>query len=310
MTVGLTSLKLALREALLPAVLVSAVAHVGAIAWLATSESQRHESLAAGGVVALEVTLVEGPEQHAGADTGTDQAHPAATSEASAPAAPAWQRPAPEPEPQTAAAESAPEDVVALEPPKASAVAQPPAETASASVLVAPTPPPPKPAHRPAAPSKAAPASEEARFRTALATLSPDPAAFEDIAEDSDADAPVPSRVTGNAQMASRAAHGQSGEEPGRHSGGTRGAAPHGDNPKPVYPYAARRRGQEGRVLLHVEVSAAGAAGAISVAKSSGYPRLDRAALKTVRRWRFIPAQRNGNAVPAQVTVPIRFSLQ
>jgi protein TonB len=93
-------------------------------------------------------------------------------------------------------------------------------------------------------------------------------------------------------------------------SGGNRGAAPRADNPAPSYPASARRRGQEGRVILRVVVLPDGDAGEVVLEKSSGVESLDQAALETVRRWRFSPARRNGRPVSATVQVPIRFALK
>lgn len=81
-------------------------------------------------------------------------------------------------------------------------------------------------------------------------------------------------------------------------------------NPKPPYPLLARRRGVEGKVLLKVEVSAAGRAEQVEVAQSSGDASLDEAALNTVRTWRFVPAQRGDTAIAASVLVPILFKLE
>ncbi len=81
------------------------------------------------------------------------------------------------------------------------------------------------------------------------------------------------------------------------------------NNPKPDYPRIALRRGIEGLVLLHVEVNEQGRPTEIQVKKSAGFKPLDIAALKAVRRWRFLPAQRNGITVRASVEVPIRFRL-
>lgn len=58
-------------------------------------------------------------------------------------------------------------------------------------------------------------------------------------------------------------------------------------NPQPRYPSLARRRGEEGRVLLRLTVNAAGQVEAVSVARSSGYELLDQEAQRTVARWRF-----------------------
>jgi len=81
-------------------------------------------------------------------------------------------------------------------------------------------------------------------------------------------------------------------------------------NPKPVYPLVARRRGMEGRVLLVVSVSSSGGVLEVKVKKSSGHKILDKAALKTVRKWRFTPAKRGGRSVSADLVVPIRFNLR
>jgi protein TonB len=93
-------------------------------------------------------------------------------------------------------------------------------------------------------------------------------------------------------------------------SEGMEGAAPRADNPAPEYPYIARMRGEAGRVVLRVDVLASGAAGKVRVERSSGYDVLDQAALESVKRWRFLPARRNGRPVAATVRVPIRFALQ
>ena len=80
-------------------------------------------------------------------------------------------------------------------------------------------------------------------------------------------------------------------------------------NPAPRYPFSARRRGQEGRVVLRVEVDPAGRAADVSVAHSSGVSALDRAAADAVRRWRFQPARRGGVPVVGRIEVPILFRL-
>ena len=81
-------------------------------------------------------------------------------------------------------------------------------------------------------------------------------------------------------------------------------------NPAPAYPAMARRNGEEGRVQLSVRVSAQGRAEQVEVRHSSGYARLDEAALSTVRQWRFVPARRGEEAVAASVLVPIVFRLE
>jgi protein TonB len=81
-------------------------------------------------------------------------------------------------------------------------------------------------------------------------------------------------------------------------------------NPPPVYPWVARRRHYQGTVLLDVRVTAKGIVAEVKVARSSGYPVLDRSALKSVRRWRFEPARRGSRPVETWVQVPVRFELK
>ncbi|MCE3233983.1 MAG: energy transducer TonB [Vampirovibrio sp.] len=80
-------------------------------------------------------------------------------------------------------------------------------------------------------------------------------------------------------------------------------------NPAPQYPSIAKRMGEEGQVLLKVLVSPEGGAQEVRVHKSSGSETLDKAALKAVRKWRFVPAKMGEAALAAWVQVPIVFKL-
>jgi protein TonB len=80
-------------------------------------------------------------------------------------------------------------------------------------------------------------------------------------------------------------------------------------NLQPRYPQAARRRGQQGLVLLAVEVDAAGQVTAVELKRSSGHRSLDRAARRAVARWRFHPARLDDRPVAAAIEVPVRFRL-
>lgn len=82
------------------------------------------------------------------------------------------------------------------------------------------------------------------------------------------------------------------------------------NNPKPVYPATSRRLGEEGKVVLRVQVNADGRASDIEIKGSSGFPRLDAAAHDAVARWRFVPARRGDEPIAAWVLVPILFSLE
>ncbi len=80
-------------------------------------------------------------------------------------------------------------------------------------------------------------------------------------------------------------------------------------NPKPAYPVEARQLRQQGRTIVAVQVSADGRAASVSLARSSGFPLLDAAAVEGVRRWSFVPAQAAGLAIPSRVEVPVVFAL-
>lgn len=82
------------------------------------------------------------------------------------------------------------------------------------------------------------------------------------------------------------------------------------NNPAPNYPSISRRLGEEGLVLLNVQVTADGAADSVELQTGSGSSRLDQAALEAVKKWRFTPAKRGDQAVSASVVVPVRFSLE
>lgn len=78
---------------------------------------------------------------------------------------------------------------------------------------------------------------------------------------------------------------------------------------EPVYPSAARRDGEEGTVRLKVLVDERGRPTDVQVARSSGFPRLDDAAVDAVRRWRFQAATDGTRAISAVTQVAISFKL-
>jgi len=77
----------------------------------------------------------------------------------------------------------------------------------------------------------------------------------------------------------------------------------------PRYPHDSRRKREQGTVELLVIVGTDGRVEAISIARSSGSPRLDDAALKAVRGWRWQPVRRDGQAVKVRGIVEIPFVL-
>jgi protein TonB len=81
-------------------------------------------------------------------------------------------------------------------------------------------------------------------------------------------------------------------------------------NPAPSYPVFAKRAREEGKVILRVQVDASGKVAGIEIHQSSGFERLDKAALAAVRRWRFEPARSGDRAIAGVALVPISFQLE
>lgn len=82
------------------------------------------------------------------------------------------------------------------------------------------------------------------------------------------------------------------------------------DRAPPSYPAISRRLGEEGKVVLRVELDETGRVDRATITISSGYARIDEAALATVKRWRCSPASRDGAAVRAVAIQPFNFVLE
>jgi protein TonB len=78
--------------------------------------------------------------------------------------------------------------------------------------------------------------------------------------------------------------------------------------PAPRYPPEALRRSIGGTVRVRAVVAPDGSVERMEVAESSGNRFLDRAAMEAVRRWTFKPAVRGGQAVSAEVILPLEFN--
>jgi len=81
-------------------------------------------------------------------------------------------------------------------------------------------------------------------------------------------------------------------------------------NPAPAYPPESRALHEYGLVTLRIRVTVDGRPAEVQLFKSSGYPRLDKAAIDAVWQWQFVPARQSGTAVTGWVVVPIRFILR
>ncbi len=78
----------------------------------------------------------------------------------------------------------------------------------------------------------------------------------------------------------------------------------------PEYPAISRRMGEEGKLVLRVELDENGRIDKAKVLNSSGYERLDAAALTAVKSWQCNPSLRDGQPVRAVALQPFNFVLQ
>ena len=80
-------------------------------------------------------------------------------------------------------------------------------------------------------------------------------------------------------------------------------------NHPPVYPKLSKRLKEQGTVILSMLISSQGLIEDISIKESSGYSRLDKAALSAAAKWRYEPATVNGKAIAQTYLMPIEFKL-
>jgi protein TonB len=78
----------------------------------------------------------------------------------------------------------------------------------------------------------------------------------------------------------------------------------------PTYPALSKRLGEEGKLVLRVELDEKGYVNVAHVVNSSGFKRLDEAAMAAVKTWRCTPTVRNGQPVRAVALQPFNFVLQ
>ena len=81
-------------------------------------------------------------------------------------------------------------------------------------------------------------------------------------------------------------------------------------NPPPAYPRISRRLGEQGTVIVRALISAQGLPEKAELRTSSGFVRLDEAALEAVQRWRFVPGRRSGTPEAMWFNIPVRFVLE
>lgn len=178
--------------------------------------------------------------------------------------------------------------------------------------VVPPALPPAKPPPPPAAPTPKTPTPRKAVPQPAPAAPAPAPQL--------PAAAPAPLAVAESAPSAN-APQGVLKAAPAPASNGVAAApapprlelpssdAAYLNNPKPAYPRLSLQRNEQGTVRLAVLVGVDGRAKEVQLKVSSGFERLDRAALDAVVGWTFVPGKRNGVAEEMWYELPMPFRL-
>jgi len=81
-------------------------------------------------------------------------------------------------------------------------------------------------------------------------------------------------------------------------------------NPKPPYPLVSRRMGEQGEVDLQLCIAYQGHVESVVVINSSGYERLDRSALETIKTWKFSALEMAEVPRSECYRLPINFTLK
>jgi protein TonB len=82
------------------------------------------------------------------------------------------------------------------------------------------------------------------------------------------------------------------------------------NNPPPEYPWSMRRRRLEGSVLVEVTILADGTCGEATIVEDAAHDAFGKAALESVRKWKFQPATRGGRPVESKLRLRFTFKLQ
>jgi periplasmic protein TonB len=77
-----------------------------------------------------------------------------------------------------------------------------------------------------------------------------------------------------------------------------------------LYPRKSQELSEQGTTMLRAHVTPDGTVSDVEMINSSGYERLDKAAIESVKKWKFVPGKQGGTPVAAWVRVPVAFSLK
>jgi protein TonB len=179
-----------------------------------------------------------------------------------------------------------------IEPPQPVIAPAPPAPPTPTPPKPVPRQPPPKPVARPAPPPLASVAAEPTP-QAPVAVTTPQP---------------ITSTASPVAEVVAPAAPAPAPPAPARVDLPSSGAD-YLNNPPPPYPPLSKRLNEQGRVVIRARIEVDGSASQAEVRTSSGYERLDQAALQTVKRWRYVPGKRAGVPEAMWFNIPIQFVL-
>ncbi|HSB95169.1 MAG TPA: energy transducer TonB, partial [Spongiibacteraceae bacterium] len=76
------------------------------------------------------------------------------------------------------------------------------------------------------------------------------------------------------------------------------------------YPSASRRLNEQGDVIIAIWVTADGTVGEVKVEKSSGFERLDEAAVTFYQKLKLLPATKDGKPIAAWKTLKVTWKLK
>lgn len=190
----------------------------------------------------------------------------------------------------------------------------PPATPAAPTVMIAVLPPPTVAAPQPPQPTPPRPPAPQRHVAKAVSTPAPVALSKHPSVASAAPSEPAPPVTTEEAPPppapAPPAPSPTSTKHPPTSDTAASYHAAYLHNPQPPYPLLSRKRREEGRVRLRVRVAASGRPESVNIVASSGFARLDQAALDAVGEWQFVPARQQGLAVAGWVEVPIQFNLE
>jgi len=185
--------------------------------------------------------------------------------------------------------------------------------------MVTSTTPTPTPTPQSAPPKRPA-ISQPPKLSVATVPVRPSPATGQTEKAPSLVQAPknsaqVPNENTSTAPEPSGANAGDGPSAASAHSATASPTPPSSDadylnNPAPRYPAISRRLGEQGKVVIRVLIDENGHPQQGDIHQSSGYARLDQAALAAVMDWRYVPGRNAGTVQAMWFNVPIQFALQ